>query len=84
MNSDSSCGVPVVTIDGPSGAGKGTLAAAIAEAEDLGGGDEAGKLVSEALHPKCPVADGLRCRRESIRTNSLRRHRPRVEQERLG
>ena len=32
MNSDSSFGVPVVTIDGPSGAGKGTLAAAIAEA----------------------------------------------------
>ena len=32
MNSDLSFGVPVVTIDGPSGAGKGTLAAAIAEA----------------------------------------------------
>ena len=32
MNSDSSFGVPVVTIDGPGGAGKGTLAAAIAEA----------------------------------------------------
>ena len=32
MNSDSSCGVPVVTIDGPGGSGKGTLAAAIAEA----------------------------------------------------
>ena len=32
MNSDSSFGVHVVTIDGPSGAGKGTLAAAIAEA----------------------------------------------------
>jgi len=32
VNSDSSFGVPVVTIDGPSGAGKGTLAAAIAEA----------------------------------------------------
>ena len=32
MNSDASFGVPVVTIDGPSGAGKGTLAAAIAEA----------------------------------------------------
>ena len=32
MNSDSYCKVPVVTIDGPGGAGKGTLAAAIAEA----------------------------------------------------
>ena len=32
MNSGSSFGGPVVTIDGPSGAGKGTLAAAIAEA----------------------------------------------------
>ena len=31
MNFDSSFGVPVVTIDGPGGAGKGTLAAAIAE-----------------------------------------------------
>ncbi len=31
MNSESSFGVPVVTIDGPGGAGKGTLAAAIAE-----------------------------------------------------
>ena len=31
MNSDSSFAIPVLTIDGPGGAGKGTLAAAIAE-----------------------------------------------------
>ena len=32
MNSDSSFAIPVLTIDGPGGVGKGTLAAVIAEA----------------------------------------------------